>query len=372
MSKKSNEQGRAYEYAWMGALYETLISIRRTVIVSNSSVEANRQAWNELSEDRKRLFAISAKAAVNTLLELEPRITEDDGDVLSLEFQKDGAGGYGDVRDIVIRRRRIRWEVGLSVKHNHEAIKHSRLSYKLDFGKEWFALPCSKAYWDAIRPIFDRLQKEKEAGRKWSDMSNKADTVYIPLLNAFVNEIKRANTEDTEMPRKMVQYLIGAEDYYKVISHDKERLTVIRTFNMHKTLNKAGKQSVSEITVPVVELPTEMLVARIKPGSDNTAEMYLNNGWQLSFRIHNASSKVEPSLKFDIQFVGMPRSILSINCQWNKADTGDSVRAETFWADRMGRFLKDAEFEVLPNAIMRVGSMPEAAEKNSSYERKGK
>lgn len=325
MSKKSIVQGKAYEYAVMEALNEKLSSIRCTRIIKNSSFENNRKKWNELPEEGKRIYAISAKAVVNTLLELEPRIAEDEGDELSLEFRKDKEGKTGDVRDIVIRRDKIQWEIGLSAKHNHEAIKHSRLSYKLDFGKEWFASPCSKAYWDAIRPIFDRLQKEKDAGRNWRDMSDKVEAVYIPLLNAFVNEIKRANAEDTEMPRKMVQYLIGAEDYYKVISHDKERLTVIRTFNMHKTLNKRGKRLVSKVTVPEIDLPTEMLVARIKPGSDNTAEMYLNNGWQLSFRIHNASSKAEPSLKFDIQFVGMPLSILSINCQWSKVDMGDSV-----------------------------------------------
>ena len=45
--------------------------------------------------------------------------------------------------------------------------------------------------------------------------------------------------------------------------------------------------------------------------------MYLNNGWQLSFRIHNASTKVEPSLKFDVQFIGMPVSILNIECKWS-------------------------------------------------------
>lgn len=34
-------------------------------------------------------------------------------------------------------------------------------------------------------------------------------------------------------------------------------------------------------------------------GSTNAVEMFLDNGWQLSFRIHNASTKVEPSLKFN-------------------------------------------------------------------------
>ena len=31
-----------------------------------------------------------------------------------------------------------------------------------------------------------------------------------------------------------------------------------------------------------------------------------DKGWQLSFRIHSASSRVESSLKFDVQIVGLP------------------------------------------------------------------
>ena len=55
----------------------------------------------------------------------------------------------------------VEWEVGLSVKHNHDAAKHSRLSHRLDFGKEWFGSPCSQEYWNAVTPIFDRLKEEK-------------------------------------------------------------------------------------------------------------------------------------------------------------------------------------------------------------------
>lgn len=55
----------------------------------------------------------------------------------------------------------------------------------------------------------------------------------------------------------------------------------------------------------------------MKPKSNNTLELYLNNGWQFSFRIHNASTLIEPSLKFDVQIMGMPTNIIVINCQWN-------------------------------------------------------
>jgi hypothetical protein len=231
-------------------------------------------------------------------------------------LQKDDAGTKGDVRDIVIKRDSIGWEVGLSIKHNHEAVKHSRLSHSLDFGQEWFAVPCSQNYWDDVNPIFTRLEADKAAGKKWSDLADKESAVYIPLLNAFMDEIARTNAADPSMPQKMVEYLIGTNDYYKVVSRDGKKLTLIHTFNMHGSSNKPSKVNISAITVPVVQLPTELVAIKFKSGSNNTVEMYLNNGWQLSFRIHNASTKVEPSLKFDVQFIGMPVSILNIECKW--------------------------------------------------------
>lgn len=260
---------------------------------------------------------IKVGAAINTVLELEPRMSEADNDELTIEFQKDGAGVKGDVRDIVIKRKDIKWEVGLSIKHNHDAAKHSRLSHKLDFGKEWFEMSCSDEYWAAVEPIFKTLKREKEKGTKWSEMEDKSEKIYIPLLQAFIDEINRANRKDNSMPKKMIEYLIGIEDYYKVISRDNKRLTMVHTFNMHSTLNKPAKNKISAITVPIVKLPTRLVALEFKPNSDNTVEMYLDNGWQLSFRIHNASTRVEPSLKFDVQFISMPMEVLNIECKWN-------------------------------------------------------
>ena len=146
MGISSNNQGRAYEYAWITTLFKTLEPIRKTGIVCNSSFDANERAWNAVSQDKRNLFTVSTNAAVDALLELEPRMEEDNGDMLLLEFQKDEAGESGDVRDIVIRRDDIKWEIGLSIKHNHAAVKHSRLSQVLDFGNEWYGIPCSNQY----------------------------------------------------------------------------------------------------------------------------------------------------------------------------------------------------------------------------------
>ena len=47
--------------------------------------------------------------------------------------------------------------------------------------------------------------------------------------------------------------------------------------------------------------------------------MGFDNGWQFSFRIHNASTFVEPSLKFDIQLIGIPIEVdVKFNCKWRE------------------------------------------------------
>lgn len=54
-----------------------------------------------------------------------------------------------------------------------------------------------------------------------------------------------------------------------------------------------------------------------KPKSKTTVIMSFDNGWQFSFRIHNAKDTVEPSLKFDVQIVGMPPAVnITFNCKW--------------------------------------------------------
>lgn len=317
MSGSSNNNGRAYEYAWMEMLHDRLCQARRTSKVLNSSYYANQKAWLAMSDDEQETFRVSVNAAIDKILELEPRMSERDEKELVLEFQNDRSGIHGDVRDIVIRRDNINWEIGLSIKHNHQAVKHNRLSPGIDFGKAWYGVSCSDEYWDEVIPVFNMLGIEKSNRKTWPQISNKEASVYSPLLDAFMKEVRRAYRKEPELPRRIVEYLIGVKDYYKIVSKDSQRLTIIQTFNIHGTLNKPSKLKVSAISVPVASLPTELVEIKFKRGSGNTVELYLNNGWQLSFRIHNASTNVEPSLKFDIQFIGMPCNVFTIECRWN-------------------------------------------------------
>ena len=305
MSNQSNVFGRAYEYICIETLNTEINKHRKSIIEDSSTYEIAKECWNIIDKETKETFEQSALTAVYSIFDLEPMITE-----------KDQEGKIGDVRDIIIIRNEEKWEIGLSIKHNHFAVKHSRLGPKLDFGERWYGIKCSNDYWNDIAPIFELINSKKEQGLKWSDLENKDKDVYIPLLNAFMNEIKRNADKHPDLPKKLVEYLLGEFDFYKVISIDNKKITQIQSYNLRGTLNKASKKEKPKTIIPIAKLPTRIVNIGFKPESSNTIELYMDEGWQFSFRIHNASTYVENSLKFDIQIVGMPASIISIDCKW--------------------------------------------------------
>ena len=316
MSNKSNNQGRAYEFICLLTLNEEINKIRPARIIINSSYLAAQRAWKTLNAAMQNLYKISSYAAVAKIVALEPRMIEKGEDVLDLLIQADEKGESGDVRDILIIRNHIHWEIGLSLKHNHFAVKHSRLAKNLDFGKKWFNVPCSPTYWNEVKPIFTMLENLKQQKTKWNELSSKDKQVYVPLLTAFKNEILNSCKEDKTIPKKMVEYLLGEFDFYKVISIDAKKITRIQSYNMHGTLNQSTRTIKPKIFIPVAELPTRIVSLDFKPNSTNTLELYMDCGWQFSFRIHNAETMVVPSLKFDVQIVGMPATIITIDCLW--------------------------------------------------------
>lgn len=316
VSRRSNDQGRAFEFITLITLHEEISKIREVVIIKNSSYEATKRAWESIDAPLQVDLKKAAMAAVGSIFDLEPMILEDGNDKLELLVQQDSQGEKGDVRDILIVRRNVKWEIGLSLKHNHFAVKHSRLSKTIDFGEKWFNIPCSQQYWDEVNPLFDYLKEEKDKGTKWRDLPDKENDVYVPLLNAFKEEVERSYGFHSEVPRRMVEYLLGEYDFYKVVSVDAKKITQIFTFNLRGTLNQSTKTTEPTTEIPIAKLPTRIVSIDFKPNKKNTIEMFMDEGWQFSFRIHNASSKVEPSLKFDVQIVGMPTTFISINCMW--------------------------------------------------------
>lgn len=180
MSSKSNDQGRAFEMACLLALGETIVKFRKyekVVFERNSSFEAATRAWKNTDENFQDTVLKAARAMADKLADLEPIMVENDDETIVLKIQKDEEGEKGDVRDILIIRGESGWEIGLSVKHNHFAVKHSRLSPSIDFGDKWYGIHCSKTYWDSITPIFTYLKEQKSLMKNWSDLPNKDGAV---------------------------------------------------------------------------------------------------------------------------------------------------------------------------------------------------
>ena len=318
MSRASNDNGRAYEYACVIALYEAIKQHRTIQIVQNSSLEVSKSAWDKMSKQQQELYQLSAASVTSTIFAMEPNILEVSSDTLDIYIQSDQERQEADVRDIILRRNDIVWEIGLSVKHNHLAIKHSRIARSSDFGKKWYGVPCSSMYWEEVKSVFDFLESEKKQGTLFSELENKDLQIYLPLLNAFVKEIERQVRGNTDIAQRFVRYLLSRYDFYKIISHDEHRITTIQSFNMYGTLNLPSKKEKPTVKVQRVNLPQNMLYIGLKSGSMSTVLLSFDNGWQFSFRIHNNANKiVEPSLKFDICIEGIPAELnIKYHCKW--------------------------------------------------------
>ncbi|MDE6250765.1 MAG: HaeIII family restriction endonuclease [Alphaproteobacteria bacterium] len=318
-TKKSMIQGKAYEYACLMAIDNAVSGVRSVSIAMNPSYYVAKGCFDQISDKDKRIMNASATAAIDAILKMEPRITEVADDDLSILLQPDNVAQAGDVRDIVIARPGIKWEIGISVKHNHNALKHSRLSSGIDFGKSWFNLQCSPEYFNEIKPVFDSLDALKKKGTVWANVPNKMDTVYVPVLNAFMNELRKLFAENNDIvTHGVIKYLLGSNgnDYYKLIHDDKKQKTIIIPFNLHNGLNKPSSALAPEIKIPEFKLSPQIVSVEYKPKSKTTVVMDMDDDWAISFRIHSASTKVEASLKFDIRLSKQPDDLFEYVVNW--------------------------------------------------------
>jgi len=190
--------GKAFEFALLIECGYKLRHFTQVTILKNTPYEVARKHFESLEEHIQNQYKLYASFAINFLLDVEPRLSHGRGDIdiLELEIVTDKAGEGGDVRDILAIRSLQKWEIGISAKNNHFAIKHSRLSNSIDFGKKWFGIPCSQQYFLQIQPIFDRLsdiRTSSKSTQKWSILGNYHETIYVPILQAFQKELLSLN-----------------------------------------------------------------------------------------------------------------------------------------------------------------------------------
>ncbi|WP_144556593.1 HaeIII family restriction endonuclease [Bacillus pumilus] len=308
--------GKSLEFAFLQSLDQSLNGRANVQVIGSPQLQTAHNAFLSLPQTEQQKMSEGADAGINTILQLEPRLTNGNGN-LQLSILPDSAGQAGDVRDVLAVRSTEGWEIGISCKNNHAALKHSRLSATIDVGDSWFGYNSTVDYFRQVVPIFEELSNLKTQGTLWNQIPDKATRYYVPVLNALIDELRRLDgIYPDQIPQRLLTYLLGRHDFYKAIVKTGRRTTELQGFNLQGTLNQGSPGVRPTLRMQQFRLPTRFYDIHFKPGSDNTILIVLDEGWTISARIHNASSRVEGSLKLDVQLVGLPPNLFRQTLGW--------------------------------------------------------
>ena len=293
---KQTDNGRAFEWA----VASSASSQTGFPIQPSSFSTVGQNAFLSVSAAARGRFMRAADASVAHILAKESSKIASGGKIV---FNTDAKGLAGDVRDVLIVMQNL--TIGFSCKNNHEALKHSRLSGSVDFVEKWGIDPagCSADYWNSVRPLFNELREirtQSDGNFLWGDLPDKATRFYWPILDAWANELVRISEvsalKQKELCEGILSYLVGNHDFYKIICEGRKSVQ-IQAWNFNNTL--ATRKT---------KYPDCINAINNLNGGQYSKTVVFNRGYSLNFRIHNASSRVEPSLKFDINAIGLPTS----------------------------------------------------------------
>ncbi|HGQ6419347.1 TPA: HaeIII family restriction endonuclease [Streptococcus pneumoniae] len=310
-------KGKAFEYATAISFYNYINQHGGTAqIVNDINFQNVKNCFNILNNlEQDELLNVAMIGCIE-VFNLEPTL-QNMNDILTITIAPDFFGQTGDVRDVILTK--SNWEIGISCKHNHQALKHQRLSNRIDFGQEWAGYPVSQNYWNTIEPVFQMLQNFKDNGVRWRDLSNhgvsKENDVYIPLLTSFLDEFNLLDNTYSNLAPRFLEYLAGRRDFYKFVMNESRSELNIYCYNLHGELGDGGG------LVPIIPLPTRFTrkdwkVNRDGTISNNTLIIEMDNNWVVGLRLHSAANLVETSLKFDSQPISIPQNLLIISVQY--------------------------------------------------------
>jgi hypothetical protein len=286
------ENGKAFEWAFASALSRYL----SVPLQASPAMEYNKSCFEmKITEQLRERFAANSALIVEHVVERERenRIVKE---AVAVHCLPDKAGKTGDVRDILLLS--AIGTLGFSCKTNHDAFKHSRLSASIDFVQKWGLGNdvCSETYWNSVKPIFENLRQVRESSNgqaRWDQMSDKDSKVYLPILEAFGLEMTRVLSDSEEACKDLISYIVGTYDFYKIMS--KSDSVEVQGFNFLGTLSS-----------PQTRYSTKLIGIDTEDGGKSSKTVRLNGGFTFNFRIHNAESRITPSLKFDIRALSLP------------------------------------------------------------------
>ncbi|MFK4356501.1 HaeIII family restriction endonuclease [Bacillus sp. RC92] len=300
---QTTDRGYGFEYA----MIERAASILGGQIASDTETWVNENGllkYNRLSDDVQQSMTQAAERIANFLNEYEPWIQRD---TTFIEHIKTLAGST-DVSDVRISSENK--SIGVSLKSNHDAVKHPRVSPTIDVARQWLNIDTDQQYMSDVQQVFrefDEYRQQQEYTR-FNEMSNeeKNHFLYRPISEKFSELLIRSfnGEQGTIAVQNILQYLIGDQDFYKAKADFRRREIKIEAFDFRGTLGTNRR-----LLAPTRCLEVQIIQGR--SGMHNYINMNFDRGWEVQMRLHTADSRINNSLKWDVQFVGTPRDAWS-------------------------------------------------------------
>jgi hypothetical protein len=278
----SDRNGRALEFAIVRVLVNKIPNIK---LLGGTLVDQQRDSakFSALSEQQQAHFINSAEAVFTWLTKKQLPLNLGNN---SIERLTDDAAKKGDVTDI---RLRIAGEViNLSVKHNHQALKHQRPTATAVQGGYAKNSPEDIAYRTAYKKITDDFlnsaEQLKKGATEFAELKAiQADFIdkqlYAPICK-LVTQFLNSHTAKPATAQQFFSFIVGMTDYHKIIVYNEK-------IEIHEFALMPDVKSLMAFQV------------------DNSyIHVRFSNSWTVSMRLHTASSRIKGvSLKFDTQLL---------------------------------------------------------------------
>lgn len=276
----SNDNGRALEYTIVNSV---LNKYPNSIVDFETQSDQKRDLtkYNDLNDELKKEYN---DASIKILNWLDKKLCLSVDSILKIKRFSDDKAKKGDVTDIQIIGNEE--SVNLSIKHNHNALKHQRpgaLPKQCGFDPKSEE---TKMYKDSYKDINKNFYCLLEA--KYPDLESFKDlkshdknfinqNLYSPHCENVVDFLNRIiNVKHADY---FFKFIVGNTNYFKIIV-SRDSIVVKEFFNIDKARS---------------------LVAKLI--DDSHIEVKFSNSWIINMRLHTASSRIgnNPSLKFDTQ-----------------------------------------------------------------------
>lgn len=277
---KSNANGRALEYI----IVKDLIDSYQALLSDNCKYMQLRDEnyFDNLLPPLKNKYTIATSKITKWL--------NDNYDVIGSKLDRlddnQAKSKVSDVTDI-----RINNKVNISIKHNHNALKHQRpgaLAQQCSFPrKSKQDLEFREKYKLVTKEFISNANKVNPDISLFSELKS-LDVNFInrelykpvcELVASFINEEVSMSIENV---RFLFKFIVGNTDFLKIVVNQSH----IEIYEF------------SKIPSP------NSVIASVK--NDSYVNLIFDNGWNISMRLHTASSRLKTvSLKFDSQLDGL-------------------------------------------------------------------